>query len=97
MALIQGMNIFASAMILSQVPLEEFLEWPPEKRVQEFGLLIGTERIVRTYSIIKIPHSNLGPVGTIQRNTCSARRSNATSIIVADSNKLRHVPRNSLP
>lgn len=41
------MNLFASSMILSHVALEEFLDWPSERREQIFGPLIGVDRIVQ--------------------------------------------------
>lgn len=40
------MNVFAAAVILSRNTLDEFLDKPAEQRSEEFGELIGYERIV---------------------------------------------------
>ena len=41
------MNPFVASIILSQVPLEDFLDKLPEVRVQEYGGLVGWKRVVR--------------------------------------------------
>ncbi|THH18999.1 hypothetical protein EW146_g2088 [Bondarzewia mesenterica] len=40
-----GMNIFAAAVILSQVPLSEFLAMTAEQRAENFSWLVGQDRI----------------------------------------------------
>ncbi|KAI1793183.1 hypothetical protein LXA43DRAFT_886164 [Ganoderma leucocontextum] len=44
---VDGMNLFASCLLLSQVSLEDFLETTPEERLLEYGTLVGVDRIVR--------------------------------------------------
>lgn len=42
------MNAFVASIILSHMPLEEFLDIAPEQRLQYFAGLVGAERIVST-------------------------------------------------
>ena len=43
---IDGMNLFAASLLLSQTSLEDFLEKSADERLLEFGELIGMQRIV---------------------------------------------------
>ena len=47
LASIEGMNAFASSVILCQKPLQEFLDSTPDVRLEEFGPLVGMYRMVR--------------------------------------------------
>ncbi|KAH9897857.1 hypothetical protein C8Q73DRAFT_641038 [Cubamyces lactineus] len=44
---VDGMNLFASSLLLSQTTLEDFLEKSADERVLEFGELIGIQRITQ--------------------------------------------------
>lgn len=46
LAAIDGMNVFAAAVILCSISLDDFLDKTPEERVEEFGDLIGRSRVV---------------------------------------------------
>ena len=52
LALIDGMNTFAAAIILSFNNLDEFLDKLPQQRMSEFGGLVGVERMVSTSFMI---------------------------------------------
>ena len=52
LAAVDGMNVFAAAIILSKNSLDEFLDKLPEQRSEDFGNLIGRARIV-CLSLIK--------------------------------------------
>ena len=40
------MNAFVASIILSQDPLDDFLQKTPEERLQEYGDLVGSARMV---------------------------------------------------
>ncbi|TBU49344.1 hypothetical protein BD309DRAFT_910234 [Dichomitus squalens] len=44
---VDGMNLFASSLLLSQVSVEDFLETTPEDRLRDYGGLLSVERIAR--------------------------------------------------
>ncbi|KAI0094483.1 hypothetical protein BDY19DRAFT_22568 [Irpex rosettiformis] len=50
LAVFDGMNVFAAAVILSRDNLDNFIDKPPEQRAAEFGELIGHDRIVSVMS-----------------------------------------------
>jgi hypothetical protein len=43
---VDGMNVFAAAVILASVTLDDFLNMAAEERLEQFGHLIGKQRIV---------------------------------------------------
>ncbi|KAI0361024.1 hypothetical protein OH77DRAFT_1585206 [Trametes cingulata] len=44
---VDGMNLFAASLLLSQTSLEEFLEKSADERLLEYGELVGIERMTR--------------------------------------------------
>ncbi|KAH8094622.1 hypothetical protein BXZ70DRAFT_896480 [Cristinia sonorae] len=46
LAFVNGMNTFIASIILSQTTLEDFLQQSPDERLQNFGYLVGRERLV---------------------------------------------------
>ncbi|KAI0828957.1 hypothetical protein BC628DRAFT_1182504 [Trametes gibbosa] len=44
---VDGMNLFAASLLLSQTTLEDFLEKNADERLLEYGDLVGTERMTR--------------------------------------------------
>ncbi|EKM61502.1 uncharacterized protein PHACADRAFT_190671 [Phanerochaete carnosa HHB-10118-sp] len=52
LAAIDGMNVFAAAIILNSVTLDDFLEKMPDERLQLFGELVGRHRITTFNTII---------------------------------------------
>ena len=49
-----GMNTFASRLIASKMSLLDFIDLPLEDKLASFGLLVGSERMVRRFSAIVI-------------------------------------------
>lgn len=77
---IHGMNVFASALILSQISLEDLLEWLPEQRLQEFGQLVGMNRIVRFLHLPLGRFIDDGSTSQAQFNQIIARRAEAMQL-----------------
>jgi hypothetical protein len=46
MATVDGMNVFAAAIILYQMSVTDFLDLSAEARLNEFGPLVGVPRMV---------------------------------------------------
>ncbi|KAI0639961.1 hypothetical protein C8Q77DRAFT_1045891 [Trametes polyzona] len=44
---VDGMNLFAASLLLSQTTLEDFLEMSPDERLLEYAELVGIERMTR--------------------------------------------------
>jgi hypothetical protein len=49
LAAVVGMNTFAAAIMLARTSLAEFLAMGQDQRLQEFGPLVGVERIVELF------------------------------------------------
>lgn len=45
--MVAGMNAFAACLILSQMPLDQFLSLGPQERMERFSQLLGEKRMVR--------------------------------------------------
>lgn len=91
---VDGMNLFASCLLLSQASLEDFLEKSPEDRVLEYGTVVGVDRIVSDLRPHVIMHRHQlipivvpcprHPLGAVQRRDGTKARSYATSAILAN-------------
>ncbi|KAL7285548.1 hypothetical protein ACG7TL_000652 [Trametes sanguinea] len=44
---VSGMNLFAASLLLSQTTLEKFLEMDADRRLADYGQLVGVERITQ--------------------------------------------------
>ncbi|KAJ7063510.1 hypothetical protein C8F01DRAFT_1133304 [Mycena amicta] len=53
LAAADGMNLFASFVILCQIGIEEFLELTPEERLAKFAGFVGVERMVLLNEVIE--------------------------------------------
>jgi hypothetical protein len=51
MAAVDGMNVFVAAVILCQMPLQDFLDLPADARLCRFGTLVGGARIVSVFTL----------------------------------------------
>ncbi|KAF7294720.1 hypothetical protein MIND_01009300 [Mycena indigotica] len=61
LAAADGMNLFASLLILCQIGLEEFLELTPDERVAKFAIFVGAERMSSLNRVIEQRFAALQP------------------------------------
>lgn len=67
LAAIVGMNTFAAFVVLYQNTIEDFLDSSPEARAENYGRLIGVDRIVSPLADIQ---ARTGPLNTDANSYC---------------------------